>query len=121
MTQPETKPATHEEYIDAAPERFRPVLRSLRASVAASLPDAVEVVAYGMPGFRAGETTVIGYAAFSKQCGLYLPAEAIAECADALATAKVRFTKTGVTFTDARPLPDDLLAALLAAARRTTT
>ncbi|WP_084104684.1 iron chaperone [Demequina sp. NBRC 110056] len=113
-----SEPTTHDEYIDAAPERFRPLLRDLRAAISAAAPDATEVIAYGMPGFRLGGATLAGYSAFSKQCGLYLPAEAISECADALAGAGLKHTKTGVTFTAARPIPAEVLAALLDAARR---
>lgn len=114
-----TAPTSHDEYLDAAPEQFRPLLARVRSAVGAALPDAVETTSYGLPGFRIGDDTVIGYAAFSKQCGLYLPERAIAECAAELAAAKIKHTKTGVTFTVARPIPDDVLDALLAATRRT--
>ncbi|WP_062521904.1 iron chaperone [Demequina silvatica] len=113
-----TEHASHDEYIDAAPERFRPALRALRAAITTALPDADEVIAYGMPGFRVGDATMIGYAAFSKQCGLYLPAEAVAECAEAIEDAGLKHTKTGVTFTDSTPIPGELLTGLLDAARR---
>ncbi|GMA35295.1 iron chaperone [Demequina litorisediminis] len=111
-------PASHDEYIAAAPESFRPVLTRLRTDLAAALPGAEEIVAYGMPGFRLAGGTVIGYAAFTKQCGLYLPADAITANAEAIKAAGLAHTKTGVTFTASRPLPSDLLTALVDAARR---
>ncbi|MFV0634487.1 iron chaperone [Demequina sp.] len=114
-----TAPTTHDAYIAAAPERFRDVLTRLRQRIGAAVPEAVETVAYGMPGFRLGTTTAIGYAAFSEQCGLYLPADAIAACADALTSAGLKYSKTGATFTAARPIPDDVLTALLDATRAT--
>ncbi|WP_234983314.1 iron chaperone [Demequina sp. NBRC 110053] len=111
--------ASHDDCIAAAPERFQAALRDLRERIAAALPDAEETVAYGMPGYRIGEKTVVGYAAFAKSCGVYLPADAIAQCERELADANLAFSKTGVKFTPSRPIPDDLLARLLEATRAT--
>ncbi|WP_255555824.1 iron chaperone [Tessaracoccus palaemonis] len=107
----------HDEYIERAPERFRPILRELHGRVADALPEADEVMGYGMPGFSIAGVTVVGYAAFSRHCGLYLPTEAITEQAEALTAAGLKCSKTGVTFTVARPIPDDLLNRLLQSAR----
>lgn len=117
MTESTPQPTTHEEYIEAAPERFRPVLRALRERIRHEVPDGDEIVAYGMPGFRLGSATVAGDAAFSKQCGLYLSAEAVAACSEKIAAAGLKHTKTGITLSERRPIPDELLTALLAAAR----
>lgn len=114
-------PTTHDDYIAAAPEPFRPALQRLRAAVKAAMPDAEEVVSHGMPGFKIGGSTAIGYAAFSRQCGFYLPAAAIAACADELAEAGIKSSKTGVTFTLARPIPDALLNRLVEATHKSTT
>lgn len=111
-------PADHDAYIAAAPEPFRPLLGKLRALIKATLPEAEEVITYNMPGFRIGTTIVAGYAAFSKQCGLYCAAAALSDCADALVAAGLKPTKTGVTFSLARPIPDDLVVRLVAASRR---
>jgi uncharacterized protein YdhG (YjbR/CyaY superfamily) len=110
--------ADHDAYIGAAPEAFRPLLGEVRAALGRALPGAEEVVAYNMPGFRVGGGVVAGYAAFSRQCGLYLPAEAIAAHADEIAAAGLKATKTGVTFTPARPVPAALVERLALAARR---
>src|SRR5688572_11500456 len=69
--------ADHDVYIAEAPEDLRPLLVRLRAQLARALPDAEEVIAYKMPGFRIGQSVIAGYAAFSKQCGLYLAPSAI--------------------------------------------
>lgn len=107
----------HEAYIAAAPEAFRPLLIRLRAQLAGLLPDAEQVIVYNMPGFRIGGATVAGYAAFSKQCGVYLAAEAIAAHTDALTAAGLKFSKTGVTFSARNPVPDELLERLALASR----
>ncbi|MGO1439501.1 MAG: iron chaperone [Brevibacterium yomogidense] len=108
----------HDAYIAAAPESFQPSLRQLRTVLRRTLPDAEEIVAYNMPGFRIGGTIVAGYAAFSKQCGLYVSAGAISAHAEDIAVAGLKATKTGVTFSPRRPIPDDLVERLALASRK---
>jgi uncharacterized protein YdhG (YjbR/CyaY superfamily) len=62
----------------------------LRALLARALPEAEEVVACNMPGFRIGGSVVASYAAFSKQCGLYLLPSAISEHAEEIAAAGLK-------------------------------
>lgn len=109
--------ADHDAYIAAAPEHLRPLLADLRARLARALPEAEEVIAYRMPGFRIGRSIVAGYAAFSRQCGLYLSPSAIAAHAAEIAAAGLKATKTGVTFSPGRPIPEDLVERLARASR----
>lgn len=110
--------ADHEAYIAEAPEDLRPLLIRLRAQLVQALPDAEEVIAYKMPGFRIGQSIIAGYAAFSKQCGLYLPPSAIASHAADIAAAGLKSTKTGVTFSPNQPIPDALVEKLALASRK---
>ena len=110
--------ADHDAYIAEAAEDLRPLLVRLRAQLARALPDAEEVIAYNMPGFRIGKAVVAGYAAFSKQCGLYVYPTAIAAHAGEIAAAGLKATKTGVTFSPKQPLPDGLVETLAVASRR---
>jgi len=110
--------ADHEAYIAAAPEQFRPLLAHLRAELAAALPGIEELISYNMPGFGTGKVIVAGYAAFSKQCGLYVANAAIAAHSDEITAAGLKHTKTGVTFTVRKPLPDELIRKLAEASRR---
>lgn len=80
-----------------------------------ALPDAEEMTAYDMPGFRMRGTVVASYAAFSRQVGLYFLAPAIADHADEIAEAGLKASKTGVTFSPRQPLPDDLVTRLAVA------
>lgn len=109
--------ADHDSYISAAPEMFRPVLGHLRDLLRRALPDAEEMTAYNLPGFRVGGTVVASYAAFSKQAGLYVLAPAIEEHAEEIAAAGLRATKTGVTFPPHKPVPDDLVTRLARTSR----
>jgi uncharacterized protein YdhG (YjbR/CyaY superfamily) len=110
--------ADHDTYIAAAPEPLRPLLVQLRARLARALPDAEEIIAYKMPGFRIGKSIIAGYAAFSKQCGLYVSPGAIAAHADDIAVTGLKATKTGITFSLRKPIPDELVETLALASRK---
>src|SRR5262245_57929354 len=107
----------HDAYIAKAPEELRPLLVRLRAQLARALPDADEIIAYKMPGFRIGKSIIAGYAAFSKQCGLYLASSAIKAHAKDIAAAGLKSTKTGVTFLLDKPIPDALVKQLALASK----
>jgi uncharacterized protein YdhG (YjbR/CyaY superfamily) len=108
----------HDEYIAAAPESFQPSLKRLRDILARALPEGEEIVAYNMPGFSIGGSVVASYAAFSKQCGLYVLPGAITEHAEEIAAAGFKATKTGITFSPQKPIPDDLVERLAKTARK---
>ncbi|MBX9455539.1 MAG: DUF1801 domain-containing protein [Rhizobium sp.] len=108
---------SHSAYIAAAPEQFRAMLGQLRKELSRALPDAREVMKYDMPGFQIEDTIVAGYAAFSKQCGLYVDSAAIAAHADEIASSKLKATKTGVTFSLSNPISDQLVAKLAVSSR----
>lgn len=111
-------PEDHDAWIAAAPEPFRAALQRLRAGLARALPDADEVIKYGMPWFRIGDTVIAGYAAFSRQCGLYVDPGAIAAHADEIAASGLKATRTGVTFSVSKPIPDGFVERLAVASRR---
>lgn len=115
---PKIKFTDHDTYIAHAPEDLRPLLLRLRAQLRRALPGAQEVIAYNLPGFAMGQAIIAGYAAFSKQCGLYLSPAAIESHGDDIATAGLRFTKTGVTFSPSQPIPAALVRKLALASRR---
>ncbi|MGP9845038.1 iron chaperone [Brachybacterium sp. 107] len=91
--------------------RLREILRRV-------LPEAEEIVACTMPGFTIDGTVVASYAAFSKQCGLYLRPHALTEHAEEIAAAGLKATKTGITFTPRKPIPDDLVERLVRTSRQ---
>jgi len=112
-----TTVADHDAYIAAAPEAFQSLLTRLRELLASTLPDAEEIVAYNMPGFSIDGSVVASYAAFSRQCGLYLLPGAISEHAEEIAAAGLKATKTGITFSPRKPIPDELVERLARASR----
>ena len=64
------KPATIDEYIDAQPEKVRPILTKIRKTIKKAAPKAVEKIAWSMPTFWQGEN-IIHFAAFKKHIGIY--------------------------------------------------
>ncbi len=71
-----------------------------------------------MPGFGFGKSIIAGYAAFTKQCGLYVSKGAIAAYADDIRAMGLKATKTGVTFSPSKPISDQLIAKLALASRK---
>ena len=112
-----TEVTDHDAFIAAASEAFRPALERLRRLLREALPDADEVVAYDMPGFAADGRVVASYAAFRKQAGLYVLGPAISDHSSEIAAAGLKASKTGLTFTPGRPVPDDLVIRLAQASR----
>jgi uncharacterized protein YdhG (YjbR/CyaY superfamily) len=108
----------HDAYIAAAPEALRPQLAVVRDRLKRALPDAEEVMQYGMPGFMSGGVMIAGYGAFTKQCGLYVSKGAINAHSAAIAAAGLKASKTGVTFSPTKPIPDELITALALASRK---
>lgn len=108
----------HDSYIGTAPEKFRPLLSHLRTLIREALPDAEEIIGYNMPGYRLDGKIVASYAAFNKQVGVYFPAPAVTEHAEAIEAAGFKSTKTGITFTPRKPLPDDLVTQLVRSSRQ---
>lgn len=102
----------HDTYIAAAPITLQPQLAFVREHLKQALPDAKEVIQYGMPGFVLGDEVVAGYGAFSKQCGLYVSKGAISTHLDEIADAGLKASKTGVTFSPSKPISAALITAL---------
>lgn len=81
------KPNSIDEYIAAQPEDVRPLLQSIRETIRAAAPDAVEKISYKMPTFWQGEN-LIHFAVFKKHIGLYPGGEAASVFAERLAGYK---------------------------------
>lgn len=103
-------------YLAALPVDQRAALTALRALLAALLPGHLEVISYAMPGFRAPGPKgkmVAGYAAFARHLGLYPHSGGIIPQLGA-ASAGFKTSKSGVLFTPERPLPEALVAQIVA-------
>jgi uncharacterized protein YdhG (YjbR/CyaY superfamily) len=101
-----------EAYFAAQPEPQRTTLLAMRATLARLLPDADEVLSYGVPTFKVGGKGVAGLAAHAKHCG-YLPMSGSVTHALAERLTGYSVTKGSVRVPADQPLPEDLIAALV--------
>jgi len=102
-------------YVAAQSPAFAAALTALRLRLRALLPDHIECMSYAMPGFRQPGPKgkmVVGYAAFTHHLGLYPHSGSVIPKIDC---TPFKTSKSGVLFSPDTPLPDALLAAILAA------
>jgi uncharacterized protein YdhG (YjbR/CyaY superfamily) len=109
-----------DDYLAGVPEPGRGTLEALRRSIVAVVPDAEQGISYGLPAFRVDSSVVAGFAAFKKHLS-YLPhsGDVLAELGDAV--AGYDSTRGSLHFPADRPLPDDLVRALVEAKLRRIT
>ena len=65
------KPTTINEYLAALPDVQRKTLGTVRESIRALAPDAVESISYGMPTFKYRGRPLIHFAAAKNHCAIY--------------------------------------------------
>lgn len=100
------------EYIRAQPVSSAKRLRAIRAIVKKSAPDAVEGMAYGMPGYKLYGRPLIYFAGFTKHVGLYaLPATNVVFKKE---LAKYKTAKGSIQFKHDEPLPLPLINKIIA-------
>ncbi|MEI8261937.1 MAG: DUF1801 domain-containing protein [Actinomycetes bacterium] len=103
-------------YLSALPDQQRAALQHLRETIVSIIPDAEEVMSYGMPGYRIDGEVVAGFAAFRHHLS-YFPhsGSVLAQCSDDVADYEQ--TKSSLHFSAAQPLPKALVRKLIRARR----
>lgn len=86
-------------------------LQTVRAAIAEEAPDAVEVMSYGIPTFDLNGKHLVHFAGYQRHLGFYPTAGGMAAFADALSEYKT--AKGSVQFPHDRPLPLDLIRAMV--------
>lgn len=104
------KPTTIDEYLKTLPDDQRKTLGTVRESIRALAPDAVETISYGMPTFKYRGRPLIHFAAAKNHLGLY--GATIAEQHDLLEGYDT--SKGTLRFPSNKPVPKTLLKKLLA-------
>ena len=101
-----------DEYLQQAPEPHRSTLLTLRATLRGMLPQAAEVISYGMPAFKMNGKAVAGYAHFKNHCS-YFPhsSSVLSELSDEL--AGYQWSKGTLQFPIDSPLPEALVRRLV--------
>ena len=100
-------------YIAAEPEPQRSTLQAVRDMIYQIVPDAQEVISYGVPMFVRRDTKFAGIAAFKKHL-VYAPQSntVLAQCLDVLDGYVV--SKASLQFSVEQPLPRLVLERLIA-------
>jgi uncharacterized protein YdhG (YjbR/CyaY superfamily) len=100
-----------DDYINARAPEVQARLRELRAAILAAVPDAEEVISYGMPTYRRPGRGFMSIGAAKRHAALYgAPIELFAEELTGL-----RQAKGTIRFPLDKPIPHDLVGKLVAA------
>ncbi|HET9978934.1 MAG TPA: DUF1801 domain-containing protein [Ktedonobacterales bacterium] len=99
-----------DEYIATFPPDMRARLETMRATIRAAAPDAVERISYQMPTF-AQEGNLVHFAALKDGIGFYPTSSGIAAFQDEL--ARYNGTKGAVRFPNDEPLPLELITRIV--------
>ncbi len=105
-----------DEYLRALDDPKRGTLEALRRTILKVVPEAEEVISYGVPAFRVDGRIVAGFAAFKDHLA-YLPfsGSVLGRLGDEL--ERYTMTKSSLHFPVDRPLPEPLVKKLIAARR----
>jgi uncharacterized protein YdhG (YjbR/CyaY superfamily) len=106
-----------EDYLKNVDEPKKSELARVSALIAKAVPDAVEVITYGMPGYKYKDKYLISFGAFKNHMSIFPGANATTELEKELAA--YRQSKGTLQFTIEKPLSDDVITklALLCKAR----
>jgi uncharacterized protein YdhG (YjbR/CyaY superfamily) len=99
-------------YLAKVEEPKRTTLERLRRTIQELLPDAEEVISYGMPGFRRNGKMIVGFAAFKNHLA-YLPHSGSVFSAMRDDLAGYKFTDGSLHFPVDRALPKALVKKLI--------
>lgn len=98
-------------YLVNTPEPQKSELQRIRAIIKQIVPDAEEVITYGMPGFKYKHKYLIAYAPFKDHMSIFPGGEAVTAFAKELAEYKT--SKGTIQFTVDMPIPDQLLKKIV--------
>jgi uncharacterized protein YdhG (YjbR/CyaY superfamily) len=99
-------------YLESVTPSQKEVLHHIRSVIHEVIPEAEEVIGYGMPTFKYKGKNVVHFAAFKDHMSLFPTAEPIEELKEQLSNFKT--SKGTIQFTLDNPLPDQLVKDLVA-------
>ena len=106
-----TAPKSVDDYIAAQPEAVRPKLEQVRAAIRKAVPEAVEGIGYGMPGYKLHGKPLLYFAGFKEHYSLFAASGTFfAVLADELKGYELR--KGTIHFPLTRPVPVKLITRI---------
>lgn len=100
-----------DDYLAGVKEPDRSELQRIRGIVRDALPDAIEVITYGMPGFKYKTKYLIAFNAFKDHISIFPGASAIAELKDKL--KEYTTSKGTISYSLDSPISESLIKAAL--------
>lgn len=101
-------------YLSALPADQRDLLQRLRTLIARVVPDAEEMISYGMPAFKLKGRFLVSFAGWKAHCSIYPLTDAFLAAHQTELEGYGR-TKGSLHFTPEAPLPDELMEDLIRA------
>jgi uncharacterized protein YdhG (YjbR/CyaY superfamily) len=103
--------ATVDDYLDAQPVAHRATLLDVRAAIRKALPEAEEVISYGIPAYRVNGRVAIFFAGWKAHYSIYPLSDAVLA---ALGEELRPYTlaKGTIRFPLSEPVPADLIGRI---------
>jgi len=98
-------------YIHNCPENIQLILQKLRSSLQALMPEAQEVISYGIPTFKLKGKNVVHYAAFKNHISLFPGASGVQAFEEQLTSYTT--SKGTIQFPLNQPLPMELITTIV--------
>ncbi len=100
-----------DEYMTTVPPQSREAVEELRRLVREAVPEATEIISYGIPTFDLAGQHLVHFAGYEKHVGLYPTPSAVQTFKDELKPYKT--TRGSVQFSLDQPLPVDLVRRMV--------
>lgn len=107
----QNKPATIEAYMQTFSADVQAILETVRRTIRAAAPDAVEAIAYGLPAYKLNGKPLVYFGGFTNHIGLYATPIGHAAFADEL--SKYKQGKGSVQFPLSEPMPLNLITRMV--------
>lgn len=101
-------------FLAGLPPDVRDALESLRGTIAAAAPEAVETLSYGVPAFRYRGRPLVSFGAGKNHCAFYVQSPAVMD-AHAAELDGYDTSKGTIRFAPGEPLPAGLIEKLVKA------
>ena len=100
-----------DEYLAKVKEPQKSALETIRQIVKQTVPDAEEVISYGMPGFKYKGKYLFGFAPFKDHMSVFPAANPIEQMKDKLGDFKI--SKGTIQFTLDNPISESIIKELV--------
>lgn len=100
-----------DKYILQFPEEVQKILNQIRKIIKENVPEAEEMISYGMPGYKTNKKPLVYFAAYKNHIGFYATPTGHSEFKDAL--SKYKQGKGSVQFPLDKPMPYELIERIV--------